>query len=152
MSAVTEVRQSSMVQRTLLVCGIVASLLYATMLVFVPMRWDGYSSVSQTVSELSAIGAPTRSLWVALARIYTLFAIAFGIGVWASAGLNRRLRLAGIVLVVQSVVGIFWPPMHLRGAPTTLTDTLHITFAMAWLLLMLLSMAFAAAALGTRFR
>ena len=152
MSAVTEVRESSLAERALLACGILASLLYAAMLVFVPMRWDAYSSASQTVSELSAIGAPTRALWVALARMYTLLAIAFGLGVWAVAGVNRRLRIAGALLVVQAVTGSFWPPMHLRGTAMTLTDTLHIVFAMAWLLLMLLAMAFASAALGKRFR
>lgn len=152
MSAVTEVRELSIAQKALLVCGILASVLYAAMLLVVPMRWEGYSSLSQTVSELSAIGAPTRSLWVALGRVYTLFAIAFGLGVWASAGANRRLRIAGVMLIVQSIAGNFWPPMHLRGFAPTLTDALHVAFAMAWLLLMLLAMAFAAAALGKRFR
>ena len=45
-------------------CGILSSLLYVVMNVFVAMEWEGYSSASQTVSELSAIGAPRRSLWV----------------------------------------------------------------------------------------
>jgi hypothetical protein len=40
--------------------------------VIVAMQWEGYSSASQTVSELSAIGAPTRQLWVLLAAFYTL--------------------------------------------------------------------------------
>ena len=49
-----------MLQKILLMCGIVSSLLYVAMNIFVAMQWDAYSSVSQTVSELSAIGAPTR--------------------------------------------------------------------------------------------
>ena len=145
-------RFSGIAGKTLLTCGILASLLYAAMLVFVPMRWEGYSSASQTVSELSAIGAPTRSLWVALARIYTVLAVAFGLGVWLSAERSRRLRVVGAVLILQSVVGIFWPPMHLRGIAPTLTDTMHIVFAMAWLLLMVLSIAFGATAFGKQFR
>ena len=40
--------------------------------VFVAMQWENYSSVSQTVSELSAIDAPTRPLWVPLGIVYTL--------------------------------------------------------------------------------
>jgi hypothetical protein len=51
------------IQQVLLICGIASSLLYAAMLVFVPLFWKGYSSASQTVSELSAIDAPSRSLW-----------------------------------------------------------------------------------------
>jgi hypothetical protein len=58
-----------MIRKTLLVCGILSSLLYVAMTVFIAMQWEGYSSASQTVSELSAIGAPTRSLWVALGAV-----------------------------------------------------------------------------------
>lgn len=43
--------------KVLLVCGILSSLLYVAMNVFVPMLFEGYSLASQTVSELSAIGA-----------------------------------------------------------------------------------------------
>ena len=115
-----------------------------------------YSSASQTVSELSAIGAPTRSLWVSLAIPYTLLMAAFGYGVWMSADRNRPLRITGGVMVVYGVLGLFWPPMHLRevlaAGGGTLTDTMHIVFAMVTVLLMMLAMGFGAAAFGTRFR
>ena len=52
-----------MLRKILLVCGVFSVLLYVAMNVLVAMQWEGYSSVSQTVSELSAIGAPTRPLW-----------------------------------------------------------------------------------------
>jgi hypothetical protein len=42
--------------------------------------------------------------------------------------------------------------MHLRGTEPTLTDTMHIAFAMAWLLLMVVAIGFGAAAFGRRFR
>ena len=45
------------VNRGLLLCGILSSLLYVAMNVLIPMQFEGYSVVSQTVSELSAIGA-----------------------------------------------------------------------------------------------
>jgi hypothetical protein len=136
----------------LLVCGILSALLYAAMVVIVAMRWEEYSSTSQTISELSAIGAPTRPLWVSLAAVYTLLVIAFGWGVWLSAGRSRRLRVAGALIIASGVIGPFWPPMHLRGSEPTLTDTLHIVFAIAWNVLAVLTVGFAAAALGKRFR
>src|SRR5213082_2883864 len=71
-----------MARRSLLVCGIMSSLLYVAMNVFEAMQWEGYSSASQTVSELSAIGAPTRPLWVLLGIAYTLLVTGFGWGVW----------------------------------------------------------------------
>jgi len=144
--------RARLARRVLLVCGILSSLLYVAMNVFVPMQWEGYSSASQTVSELSAIGAPTRPLWVPLVTVYTLLAAAFGWGVWISAGRNRPLRVVGGVLVVYGVLGVFWPPMHLRGAEPTLTDTMHIVFTMLTVPLMMLAIGFGAAAFGKRFR
>src|SRR4051795_330093 len=145
-----------MTRRILLTCGIVSSLLYVAMNVFVPLQWDGYSSASQTVSELSAIGAPTRPLWVPLGLAYTLLVAAFGWGVRASVRQNRPLRVAGSLLVAYGVIGLAWPPMHLRevlaAGGGTLTDTMHIVFAIVTVLLMLLAMGFGAAAFGNRFR
>jgi hypothetical protein len=141
-----------MVRRLLLVCGIASSLLYVAMNVFVPMQWEGYSSASQTVSELSAIGAPTRPLWVSLGIAYTLLVSAFGCGVWVSARRNRPLRVVGGLMVAHGVIGLAWPPMHLRGAEVTLTDTMHIVWTMVTVLLMLLEIGFGAAAFGKRFR
>ena len=60
-----------MLRRGLLVCGVLSSLLYVAMTIFVARQWDGYSSTSQTISELSAIGAPTRSLWAVPGALYT---------------------------------------------------------------------------------
>jgi hypothetical protein len=140
------------VRRGLLVCGVASSIYYALMTVYVTSQAEGYSSISQAISELSAIDAPTRPLWVALGIPYTLLMIAFGWGVWLSAGPSRALRAAGALFVAEALIGAFWPPMHLRGAETTLTDTLHIWWTAGWLAVMLTAMGLAAAVLGRRFR
>lgn len=140
----------------LLACGIAAPLLYFGMLVWIPPLWPGYSSASQTVSELSAIDAPTRSLWVPLGFVYTLLLAAFGWAVWAGAQGTRSLRVVGALLLVAGVFGLFWPPMHLREVLAeggkTLTDTLHIVWTAVNGLLLMIAMGFAATALGKRFR
>src|SRR3954467_12770954 len=104
-----------MARKTLLACGLAASLLYLAMNVFVPMQWHAYSSFSQTISELSAIDAPTRPLWVPLGIVYTLLVAAFGVGVWTSAYPNRSLRVVGGFFIVSGLIGLGWPPMHQRA-------------------------------------
>jgi hypothetical protein len=124
--------------------------------VFVPILWEGYSSLSQTVSELSAIGAPTRPVWVPLGLLYTVLLGAFGYGVWVSADRSRALQVAGGLLIADGVIGIYWPPMHQRAVLAagggTVTDTLHLVWAAATVVLMGLAIAFGAAAFGKRFR
>jgi len=119
-------------QKLLLLCGAVSSLFYVFMNLICAIRYQGYSLMSQTVSELSAIGAPTRTLWVSLATVYQLLVIAFGFGVWQSSVSHRRLRAIGAILIMTQLIGFFWPPMHQReviaAGGGTLTDTLHIVF------------------------
>ena len=147
-----------MLKNNLLVCGILSSLLYIGMTVFIATQWEGYSSASQTISELSAIGAPTRSLWMPPAELSQVLVTAFGWGVWISAGRSRALRIAGGLVIVYGALGLVWPfaPMHLREALAagggTLSDTMHILLASVTVVLMVLAMAFAAATLGRRFR
>lgn len=145
-------------RRILLACGIASSLLYVAMNVFVAMQYEGYSCMTRTVSELSAIGAPTRALWVRLGIIYTLLMAAFGWGVRASALQDRPLRIAGGLMIAYGITGLGWPlfPMHQREALAAgggnWSDTMHIVFTMFTVLLMLLAMGFGAAAFGRGFR
>jgi len=153
-TSVTRSRGSTL--SVLLICGIVASLLYVAMNVFIPQQWQGYSLASRVISELSAIGAPTRALWVPLGIAYGALMIAFGWGVRTSARGNRPLRIAGTLILLYSIIGLAWPPMHQRevvaAGGATVTDTLHIVWSAAWVAFMLAAIAFAAAALGKRFR
>jgi hypothetical protein len=141
-----------------LVGGIVSSLLYVAMTAGIALQWKDYSSASQTISELSAIGAPTRSVWVVFGALYTLLVTGFGWGVWQSAGRRRSLRVAGGAIFAYGALGLLWPfaPMHLRqtlaAGGGTLSDTLHVVLAGVTVVLMLLAMAAAARAFGARFR
>ena len=145
-------------EHALLFCGIASSLLYVAMTFFIALLYEGYNSFSQTISELSAIDAPTRPLWVLLGILYTLLVAAFGWGIWKSAVSNQRLRITGGLVFVYGSIGLFWPfaPMHQReviaAGGATLSDTMHIVFSIVTVFLMLLAIGFGATALGKKFR
>jgi Protein of unknown function (DUF998) len=124
--------------------------------IFIPMLYEGYSLVTQTVSELSAIGAPTRPLWFWLGILYTVLTAIFGWGVLQSADRNRPLKIVGVLMIISGVIGLIWLPMHQRkviaAGGGTFTDTWHIIMSMITLLLMLLIMGLGAVAFGKRFR
>jgi len=141
-----------MLRKFLLLCGILSSLLSVAMNVYVPTRWEGYSSSAQVVSELSAIGAPTRTLWIALGIPFAPLLAAFACGVWMSARGRRPLQIAAAALLVQSLFAIYWPPMHLRGEVASLSDVLHIVWSVVTLAAMLVAIVGGARALGTAFR
>jgi hypothetical protein len=144
--------------RILLSFGILSSLLYLAMNIFVPLLYRGYSAVSQTISELSAVDAPTRPIWIVLGIVYTLLVAIFGWAVWQSAGNNRPMRTMGVLLILFGIIGLGWPlaPMHQRevlaAGGGNISDTLHIVFSIVTVLLMMLAIAFGSAAFGQGFR
>ncbi len=143
-------------KKVLLTCGILSTIWYFIISVFVPMQYEGYNSITLTVSELSAIDAPTRIMWVLLVMPYPLLLMAFGWGVLKSAGSQRYLRIAGNLIIGYCILNFYWPPMHQReviaAGGGTLTDTMHIVWAMITLLFNVLLMGYGAAALGKQFR
>jgi hypothetical protein len=90
-----------------------------------------------------------------LGIVFTLLVAAFGWGVWMSADGRRSLRIAGGLIVIYGLVGVFWPPMHRRemlaAGGGTLTDTLHIVFTFS-LFLIMAAIAYSSAPFGRRFR
>jgi hypothetical protein len=148
-------RSSRALQMSLLFSGILSSLLYIAMNIIVPAYFPGYNAASQTVSELSAIDAPSRQLWLVLATIYSALVILFGLGIWISAGGSKKLMTTAVLMLVFGASGFFWPPMHQRevlaAGGGTLTDSMHIAFAAMTVFLMMFMIGFAGTALGKRF-
>jgi hypothetical protein len=142
----------------LLCCGILSSLLYVAANVRGARRWTDYSLASQTVSELSAIGAPSRPFVIPLLTAHGALVIPFGLGVCESARRKRGLRAAGAMLVGLGASDMPAPlfPMHRREAlargERSRTDTMHIAFTSVNSLLILLAIGSASTAFGKRFR
>jgi Protein of unknown function (DUF998) len=151
-------RRSLAVQRALLACGIGSPAVYVAANVAGALRGGGYSSVNQTVSELTAIDAPSRPVALPLFVAFDALSLGFGTGVVASAGRNRPLRITGGLLVGLGVTNMISPftPMHTRevlaAGGDTWTDKAHLTVLSATTLQIAGAMGFGAAAFGKGFR
>ena len=150
--------QKILLKKTLLIGGILSSLLYVAMNIIVAMQYPGYNPASYTVSELSAIGAPTRSLWTGWAFVYTFLVTAFGWGIFKSAGEDRAIRIMGALILIYGALGLVWhfAPMHQRevlaAGGGTVSDTMHLVLSFVSVLLMLMAIGFGAAAFDETFR
>ncbi len=140
--------------KVLLLCGILSSLLYIGTDILASLLYEGYSYTSQQVSELSAIGAPTRQLWITMSFIWALLVIAFGIGIFQLTSPKRFLRLTGVLLAIYGVIGLLWDfaPMHQRGTVELADDIMHIIFAGVQVLLIMLFIILGSGADGIGFR
>jgi hypothetical membrane protein len=139
-------------RKILLACGVLSSLLYVGIDVLAAVRYGDYHSfTSQAISELAAVGAPTKHLVDPLFIAYDVLLIAFGVGVWTSPGRTRALHLVAGLLIAIAAVGLVWPPMQLRGTDNVSGDAPHIAVAGVVVLLILLTVGFGASLQGRRF-
>lgn len=145
-------------RKPLLFCGILAALVYVGSDILAAMRWEGYSYVNQSVSELRATGSPTRSFLAPILSIYAVLEMAFGVGIWLSAGQKRRLRATGVFLVTLAILDLsaYFFPMRVREeiveSGRSVAETAHIVGTSVTVLLIFLVIGFGANADGKWFR
>jgi hypothetical membrane protein len=154
-SVSSTVRTSGALQRFMLACGVVASLVYVATDILGGLRYSGYSFTSQAVSELMATGAPSESFVDPLFLLSGAFGLVFGIAVFREGRSdNRALRIAGLLLIAYTLLGFTGPTlfeMHPRGASNMESDAPHLILTGVLVALMLSAIGFAGLALGRRF-
>jgi len=142
--------------RLLLFCGILAAPLFIlTDIVAAVWLYPGYDYTAQQVSELSAIGAPSRDFWMAMSYPYFALTLGFAAGLWGAAERSWPLRVCAALIGVFAFNSLLWglvAPMHMRGATFTDTDTMHLLFAVSAVVLIIAIIGFGAAAMNARFR
>ena len=142
-----------MSRKILLVCGILSSLLYVGIDTLAALRYGHYHSyTTQAISELAAIGAPTRDLVEPLFLTYGVLLLAFGVGIWTYAVRKRALRVIGALLIAIAALGFVTPPMNLRGTSDVSGDLPHIVLMSVIVLFILLAVGLGASLYGTRWR
>jgi len=142
------------VRKVLLICGIVSSVLWISTDIIAAMQYDGYSYINQSISELSAIGAPARPFLAVTGIIYEMLLFAFRLGIFEEGGRKRALRFTGILLITHLILGLVsgFFPMNIRGTQMTISDTMHIIFYTAIPIIILFIIGFGASAKGKWFR
>jgi hypothetical protein len=96
-------------RKLLLTCGPLSALVYIGWHELAAVQWEGYSRISNAISELHFTGTPTKSLldpwqgWVDSALL-----AAFGIGIWLSAQGSRSLRVIGAVMIAPAAMIPLW--------------------------------------------
>lgn len=140
-------------KRILLICGLVSSLLYIGTDIFGAVIWDGYNYISQTISELSSIGSPSRPRVVPFFMAYAVLVIAFGFGIRESSLQKRSLRVTGVLVIIYGFICLLGPfvPMHQRGEGSGITDTLHIVATSVTVVFIFLILGFASVSLSKQF-
>jgi hypothetical protein len=112
----TPVDVSISMQRLLLFCGILAPLIYLGTDLLAGKLLKGYRFVSQSMSELSASGSPTRPLVIVLTLVAGVLLIAFAAGVWRWADQALLPRVVAVLVIGNVATGfiamLFFPTRY----------------------------------------
>jgi hypothetical protein len=116
--------------RKLTIFGALGALIYLVHVVLGGILWEGYSHLMQPISDLTASGAPDRSLLSVITLIYGAFSIIFAISAYLYiinfAPIIARIGMLFFLAmhIVSITYGLF--PQDLPGSPVTFTGVMHL--------------------------
>jgi hypothetical protein len=127
-----------MSRRYLLICGLLAPLVYVGAVILGGLLRPGYSHVAHAISELIAAGAPNTMLLNPLFTLYDILLAAFGVGLLLTVRAHPEQRATrssvwgALVLIVAGMLGVLMNlffPQDPGGPPVTITGTVHVVLA-----------------------
>ncbi len=142
-------------RRALLICGVAATLVIVAINLLATPLWPGYDFLTQSISELRAIGAPTQALAFPLAILYGVLITAFGVCLWLVGRGNWAMRLTAVLLLGYALLGLadaIFFPMRVGASVTLRDNNLYSTPMAVSVLCIVLAMAAGALAFRNWFR
>jgi uncharacterized membrane protein len=122
-----------MTQRSLLLCGLIAPLLFIGIVILGGAIRPGYSHLSDTISELFSPGSPNKALLDPLHTLYAILLVLFGIGILLYVRGYEQAKWVGVTgaglyiamgLLSATSATIF--PQDARGAQPTFAGEMHM--------------------------
>jgi hypothetical membrane protein len=120
-----------MKQKTLILSGLAAALLYLLAVILGAAITPNYSHVANAISELIAAGAPNKTLLDIIFLLYNCFVMLFGTTLIKSVNGDgiKKCRIGSWTLVLTGALGVIltlFLPMDPRGAEATFAGTMHL--------------------------
>lgn len=140
---------------SLLACGILASILKVATDWVAGRRWRGYDFVAQSISHLSAIGSPTRSLVLPLDLLYDVLMVAFAVGIWSLAVEDLLMRISAVLIAGNVIISFFvilFLPMQINQGGSPSASTPHVALMATAMFFFLFAIGFGGAASDDWFR
>lgn len=125
--------------------GILSFLSYSAAVIFSPLAYPGYDWMRQAVSDLSAVNAPSLSLWNKLSSVYNVCEVLCCVCVCISfSSLKSKTLKIGIYLFALmeliSQIGYKMFPLSDSGFSGSFQDIMHMVVTMVVVMLSIASL------------
>ena len=139
-----KVQVTYLAHKSLVLCGVLSSLIYILGDIAASNIYEGYHYTSQAVSDLGAIGSPTRPIVFVIFCIYNTLVLLFGLGLIATKKQKSVTMLTGIMFVIYAIIGqltFMYGPMNIQEAIGAETNIEYLILAYTNILPMLFVIA-----------
>ena len=112
--------------------GVISFLSYTAAVVFSPMAYPGYNWMAQAVSDLSAVNAPSRMLWIQLASLHGVCGIVsiMAVCIFIQGKLNKVLRIGLYCFATMNWISFtgysMFPLLDSSMSGTSMQDKMHL--------------------------
>ena len=111
--------------------GVVSLLSYSAAVVFSPLAYPNYNWMTQAVSDLSAVNAPSKMLWNQLSSLYVVCGMVsiMAVCLFIQQKLNKMLRVGVYLFAIMnwiSAIGYAMFPLSGSENAGTFQDIMHI--------------------------
>lgn len=134
-------------------CGILAAILFIATDLLAGTFWRNYNFISQSISELSAVGSPTRQFVLISNLICDLLLIIFSYGIYREAEKYLTLKITAVFIfgnaLLTAISTIFFP-MRLGEIPTP--NSVNVLIMMSAMFCFVLAILFGVVAFKNEFR
>lgn len=138
--------------RLLLLCGIVAPLVYLATVIAGAAAVPQYSHIAMAVSALAQRGTPHPMVIEIGFSLSAVLSAAFGFGIWKTAGdRDGALHLSGALLIAYGIVALMITtafPMDPVGGEVTLPGIMHLVLVGLSAMILLAAILLAGFAFG----
>lgn len=131
-----------LIQKALLICGILYALLYSITDIVAGLMTKGYRFDTQSANILSGVGTPTRWFVLPINIIAGVLMIAFATGVWFAVGGNWALRLMACLLALNAIltmVAVALYPFHPAEPVNSPANKVNVMFMASAVIVFLLA-------------
>ncbi|NLV59881.1 MAG: DUF998 domain-containing protein [Clostridiales bacterium] len=119
------------ISQILALCGFVGAIFYVGHVILGGLLWEGYSHITQTISELTGSASPYAGLLTVLTTIYGILLIACSVGVFMrfqEMGMKKTAKTGSVLLMILAVVSFFGYalfPLDPLGAMDNFQNMMH---------------------------
>ncbi len=108
--------------------GAIASIIYISHVIIGSILWKDYKHLSQSISDLTAIGAPNRVFLSRIIYFYAIFSLFFSLILLKNYNISKSFRVGTYLFFIMQIISLAYSffPQDSLGSQITFKGFMHL--------------------------